>query len=204
MSRSPLRNLKVIRKHQKFDQNSDVNVDREEIASNLNAPQQAEKNREMEMQDEQERGEQGNRKSRKGKLKADNNNMPSIDELLTPDLEKEKEEACLDELDKLIAERKEKHERESAKVQADIAAERLRQEERRKRLAENAKLRDRLEREITEEQLRKLFDSNREYFEGIWNGKIESARHNAFHQSRQSRHALTYKMITDPFTDGNP
>ena len=40
--------------------------------------------------------------------------------------------------------------------------------------------------------------------EGIWNGSNESARHKAFHQSRRTRHALTYMMITDPFTDGKP
>ena len=134
--------------------------------------------------------------------------MPSIDELLKQpekvgDDGKTMDE-ILDELDKEIAERKEKHERESAKVQADIAAEKLRQEERRKRLADNAKLRDRLEVEITEEELRKLFANNRVYLEGIWNGNNESARHKAFHQSRRTRHALTYMMITDPFTDGKP
>jgi len=131
--------------------------------------------------------------------------MPSIDELL-----KEPEKVgddgktmdeILDEFDKEIAERKEKHERDSAKVEADIAAEKLRQEERRKRLAENAKLRDRLEIEMTEEELRKLFAKNRVYLEGIWNGSNDSARHKAFHQSRRTRHALTYMMITDPFTD---
>ena len=132
--------------------------------------------------------------------------MPSIDELLKEpekvgDSGKTMDE-ILDEFDKEIAERKEKHERESAKVQADIAAEKLRQAERRKRLAENAKLRDRLEIEITEEELRKLFAKNRVYLEGIWNGSNDSARHKAFHQSRRTRHALTYMMITDPFTDG--
>ena len=134
--------------------------------------------------------------------------MPSIDELLKQpekvgDDGKTMDE-ILDELDKEIAENKEKHERESAQVQADIVAEKLRQEERRKRLAVNAKLRDRLEIEITEEELRKLFANNRVYLEGIWNGSKESMRHKAFHQSRRTRHALTYMMITDPFTDGKP
>merc|ERR1712096_511302 len=68
-------------------------------------------------------------------------------------------------------------------------------------MGENAKLRVRLEIEMTEEELRKLFAKNRVYLEGIWNGSNDSARHKAFHQSRRTRHALTYMMITDPFTD---
>ena len=128
-----------------------------------------------------------------------------LDELLKPETEEEKKKnEALDEMDRVIAAREEKRERESAQVQADIAEEKLRQEERRKRLAENAKLRDRLEIEITEEELKKLFAKNRVYFEGIWDGSVESSRHKAFHQSRRTRHALTYMMITDPFTDGKP
>ena len=134
--------------------------------------------------------------------------MPSIDELLKQpekvgDDGKTMDE-ILDEFDKKIAENKEKHEREMAQVQEDIEAEKLRQKERKMRLAANAQLRDRLEVEITEPELRKLFSKNKDYFQGIWNGTNDSMRHKAFHQSRWTRHALTYMMITDPFTNGTP
>ena len=107
----------------------------------------------------------------------------------------------LDNLDIEIAERRKKHEEEMANVDIDIAAEKRRQEERRERVKENALLRDRLEVEITESVLRRMFRENKEYLQNIKAGKVESTRHNAFHKSSKTRHALYYTMITDPFTD---
>ena len=130
---------------------------------------------------------------------------PSIDELLKlpdrpGDVGKTMDEV-LDDLDKEIADRKQKHEEEMAKIDTNVAAEKKRQEDRRERMKENALLRNRLEVEISESVLRKMFKKNMEYFEKIWKGKIESSRHKAFKKSVRTRHALYYTMITDPFTD---
>ena len=106
---------------------------------------------------------------------------PSIDELLkiperSDDGGKTMDEV-LDDLDKEIAERKRKHEEEMAKIDTDITAEKLRQWERRERMKENALLRDRLEEEITESKLRRMFSVNIEYLDNIKRGTIESSRH---------------------------
>ena len=130
---------------------------------------------------------------------------PSIDELLKlpycPEDGVKTMDEVLDDLDIEIAERKQKHEEEMAKIDTDIAAEKRRQEERRERMKKNAALRNRLEVEITESVLRKMFEENREYLRNIETGRVESSRHQAFHKSSRTRHALYYTMITDPFTD---
>ena len=130
---------------------------------------------------------------------------PSIDELLKlPDRPEDggkTMDEVLDDLDIEIAERKQKHEEEMAKIDTDITAEKRRQEERRERMKKNAVLRNRLEVEITESVLRKMFEENTEYLRNIEAGRVESSRHQAFHKSSRTRHALYYTMITDPFTD---
>ena len=130
---------------------------------------------------------------------------PSIDELLKlpycPEDGVKTMDEVLDDLDIEIAERKQKHEEEMAKIDTDIAAEKRRQEERRERMKKNTLLRNRLEVEITESVLRKMFEENREYLKNIETGRVESSRHQAFHKSSRTRHALYYTMITDPFTD---
>jgi len=130
---------------------------------------------------------------------------PSIDELLKiPDRPEDggkTMDEVLDDLDKEIAERKKQHEAEMAKIDTDIAAEKQRQEERRERFKRNAVYRDQLETEITEPVLRQMFSNNLEYLQNIQAGRIPSSRHTAFHKSCRTRHALLYKMITDPFTD---
>jgi len=130
---------------------------------------------------------------------------PSIDELLKlPDRPEDggkTMDEVLDDLDKEIAERKKQHEEEMAMIDADIAAEKQRQEERRERMKTNAVLRNRLEVEITESVLRRMFEENIEYLRDIEAGRVESSRHQAFHKSSRTRHALYYTMITDPFTD---
>ena len=130
---------------------------------------------------------------------------PSIDELLKlPDRPEDggkTMDEVLDDLDIEIAERKKKHEEEMATLDRDITAEKQRQEEWRERMKKNAVLRDRLEVEITESVLRRMFKENTEYLRDIEKGMIESSRHQAFHKSSRTRHALYYTMITDPFTD---
>ena len=74
-------------------------------------------------------------------------------------------------------------------------------EERRRRLRRNAKLRDRLEEEVGEEEVRAMFARSLAHLEGIRAGSVASRRHAAFHQSVRARQALFYTMITHPFTD---
>ena len=84
---------------------------------------------------------------------------------------------------------------------SSILTEKKNQNDWRDRVKENALLRNRLEVEINEPLMRKMFRSNQRYLEDVRSGKVYSSRHNAYHQSVRSRHALFYTMITDPFTD---
>ena len=123
-------------------------------------------------------------------------NTPTIDELLKPDNHK-----VLDILDKEIADRKKKHDDEMEKVDISIAREKKRQVDREERMKDNAIARDRLEAELTEQELRRMFRENLEYLKKIETGQVESSRHQAYHKSCRTRQALYYSMITDPFTD---
>jgi len=131
--------------------------------------------------------------------------MPSIDELLKlPDWPEDggkTVDEVLDDLDVEIKERKRQHEEEMAKLDADISAEKARQQERRERMKRNAVLRDKFANEVTESVLRRMFSDNLMYLKNIEGGVEESSRHKAFHKSSRTRHALYYTMITEPFTD---
>ena len=131
--------------------------------------------------------------------------LPSVDEILKiperPDDGGKTMDEVLDDLDEEIAQRKKKHEEEMSGIDADIAAERQRQDERQERLKKNAILRDRLEVEVNEIVLRRMFRENIEYLKDIEAGRVESSRHKAFYKSCRTRHSLFYTMITDPFTD---
>ena len=130
---------------------------------------------------------------------------PSIDDLLKlperPDDGSKTTEEILDELDNEIAERHKRHELDRAKVDQQIEEERRKKEERKARFRENAKLRNRLERELTEEKVRGTFRAIVPYLKAIWKGREVSKRHDAYHKSVRTRQALYYTMITDPFTD---
>jgi hypothetical protein len=147
----------------------------------------------------------GKEKESKDELEETHDFTPSIDELLKlPDRPEDggkTMDEVLDDLDIEIAERKKKHEEEMAQIDTDIAAEKERQEERRARMKKNTLLRDRLEVEVTEFEIRRMFEENKEYLKSIEAGKVDSSRHKAFHKSSRTRHALYYTMITDPFTD---
>ena len=107
----------------------------------------------------------------------------------------------MDEIDRDIMERQDKHFREMEVLEKDIAAERERKEEAKLRSKRNAELRDRLEVEVTESVVKDLFYKNKDYLERVWSGKIESLRHKAYQKGIRTRQALYYTMITDPFTD---
>ena len=141
------------------------------------------------------------KKLKKKELEEVGDYTPSIDELLKlPDCVKDGGKT-MDDLDKEIADRKMKHDEEMAKIDTDIAAEKRRQEERRERMKSNAVDRDRLEAEVTEDVLRRMFRDNLDYLKKIKIGEVESSRHQAYNKSCRTRHALYYTMITDPFTD---
>ena len=107
----------------------------------------------------------------------------------------------LDDIDRDIKHRQEKHIQEMEILEKDIEAERKRKEEARLKRKRNAELRDRLESEVTEYVIKDLFDKNKNYLERVWSGKIDSTRHKAYHKGIRTRQALFYTMITDPFTD---
>ena len=130
---------------------------------------------------------------------------PSIEELLKlPDRLEDggkTMDEVLDELDQEIANRQRRHEEEMVKIDTDIATEKKKQEERRERMMRNAVNRDRLEAEVTEVVLRRMFRDNLDYLKKIQTGEFDSSRHKAYHKSCRTRHALYYCMITDPYTD---
>merc|ERR1712059_165711 len=104
-------------------------------------------------------------------------------------------------MDEEILERQENHAKEMAALDNDIAAERKRREETKVRKKRNALLRDRLEKELTRDEVTVMFRRNLPYLEKVWSGELESSRHKAYHKGIRTRHALYYMMITDPFTD---
>ena len=69
------------------------------------------------------------------------------------------------------------------------------------RLTRNGKRRDLLEVEVTEDIVREFFISNENYLVDIWKGYIHSERHEEFKRDIKSRHALYFRMISDPFTE---
>ena len=69
------------------------------------------------------------------------------------------------------------------------------------RVRMNTLRRDQLHKEVSKEDIMKLFDQNSEYLQRIWNGEEPSRRHKLFNKNIKSRHSLYYSMITEPFTD---
>ena len=107
----------------------------------------------------------------------------------------------LDKVDEEIKEQKRKDEANMKILDQTIEKHREKSRALQQRMAENAVLRDKLTEGLTKPALKKLFEQNLPYLEGIREGRIESARHDDFHKSPMSRQALQYKMITDPFSD---
>ena len=131
--------------------------------------------------------------------------LPDIDDLLKlperPDDGGKTKEEILDELDEDIRKMQKKHDVDMAKVDKEIEGERKKKEERKLRLRANALLRNRLEKELTEAEMRSTVKANLDYLQSIHDGLTPSARHKAFHKSVRTRQALYYTMIIDPFTD---
>ena len=131
--------------------------------------------------------------------------LPSIDELLKlPEKKDDKEKIAdkiLDDLDEEIALQNQKHLEEMSKLDERFAQQQKMIEDRKKRYAENAILREKLVNDLTRPELKKLFDQNREFLEEIKSGRIYSSRHVAFHKNLRTRQALMFTLITHPFSD---
>ena len=130
---------------------------------------------------------------------------PDIDDLLKvpqrPDDGGKTKEEILDELDVKIRKMQKKHDEDKVKADEEIEWERKKREQWKTRLRENALLRNRLEKELSETKMRSTVQANLSYLQSIHDGLTPSARHEAFHKSVRTREALHYSMITDPFTD---
>ena len=125
-----------------------------------------------------------------------------IDKILQlSDPESKDKEARLDKLDEEIIKRNRIFDEAISKLDVELNEARKKREDNRLKRKENALLRDRLAKELSEIKLRELFKKNITYFQDITVGKEESSRHEAFHKSVQTRQELFYTMITDPFTD---
>ena len=146
------------------------------------------------------------KKKDKGMAKIDSHFKPiSIDDLLKlPETVGDTGltmDEILDKVDEEIKEQKRKDEANMKILDQTIEKHREKSRALQQRMAENAVLRDKLTKGLTKPALKKLFEQNLPYLEGIREGRIESARHDDFHKSPMSRQALQYKMITDPFSD---
>ena len=131
--------------------------------------------------------------------------LPDIDDLLKlpkrPDNGGKTKDEILDELDVEIRKMQKKYDVDMAKADEEIEGRRKKREERKTRLRENALFRNRLEKELTETEMRSRVQANLGYLQSIHDGLTPSARHKAFHKSVRTREALHYSMITDPFTE---
>ena len=144
------------------------------------------------------------KKEGKRKGREEEDCLPSIDELLAmPERNEDGKtiDNILDEEDKEIAKRQERHKKEMEKVEHEMELEEQKRRDREARYVVNAGHRDRLAAEITQPVLRRMFDDNLEFLKSIRDGRTESSRHTAFHKNPMTRQALLYTMITHPFTD---
>ena len=148
------------------------------------------------------------KKNKNNAAKKDSNQgsvySPTIDELLKlPDrIEGGKTmEEVLDDMDVEIVKRGRKHEEEMSKVDSEIEAEKMRQEQKDKRFIQNGLLKKRLRDEVTETELRRMFKENLDFLLNIQSGNGDSSRHEAYHKSGRTRQALYYTMITSPYSD---
>ena len=141
-------------------------------------------------------------RSVKSTEKSSNNYAGDVDSLLfLPERRDIDSDVVLDNLDKEILKKNIKYKEDSAKLDGEIKMVQNMKKDYRRRLKENALLRNKLAQEVSNAKLRCMFESNLDYLKSIEKGEIYSARHTDFHKSESARQALLYKMITDPFTE---
>ena len=142
---------------------------------------------------------------KKRKIEYEKNYTIDLDELLRlpdrPEDGSKTKDEIIDEMEAEISRRQVKHDHEMAQVDLEVDWMRRVEEERRARMQQNASMRLRLQSELTEEKLRKLFVQITPYLKDVVAGGVASSRHQAFVQSVKTRHALFYTLITDPFSD---
>ena len=141
-------------------------------------------------------------RSVKSTEKSSNNYSGDVDSLLfLPERRDIDSDVVLDNLDKEILKKNIKYKEDSAKLDGEIKMVQNMKKDYRRRLKENALLRNKLAQEVSNAKLKCMFESNLDYLKSIEKGEIYSARHTDFHKSESARQALLYKMITDPFTE---
>merc|ERR1712098_572957 len=130
---------------------------------------------------------------------------PTVDDLLAFPVHEGDDgrsmDEILDEVDKEIAEQREKHKKEVEEMQRDSEKQKKLIEEKEARYQENSLWRERLLSELTQESLNELFQRNLDYLKEIEKGNIDSTRHKAFFNNPRSRQGLMYTMITHPFSE---
>ena len=107
----------------------------------------------------------------------------------------------LDNMDAEIAIKNRKDEEFLAKLDQERSLQRQKQDSYKARMKKNYINRCRLQKEITQTVLKKLFTENKDYLQSIYDGETFSSRHVAFHQSEKTRQAMFYKLVTEPFSD---
>ena len=107
----------------------------------------------------------------------------------------------LDQLDKEIANREEKHAKEMKQGKENIEAMKKEKLERKKRFNQNEKLRNRLRTALKEKEIQRRFADNSEYLREISSGNISSNRHDQFFKSEGASQQLFYRQISSPFSD---
>jgi len=130
---------------------------------------------------------------------------PTVDDLLALPTQEGDDgrtmDEILDEVDKEIAEQRERHRKELESIERNTEKQKKLMEERKARYQENSLLKERLWSELSHENLIELFQNNLDYLKDIERGNIESTRHKAFFNNPRSRQGLMYTMITHPFSE---
>ena len=117
-----------------------------------------------------------------------------------PDGIKTKDE-MLDEMDAEIEKRNRKNDEISAKLDQELSLQRQKRDSCKARMKKNFIYRSRIQNEITETELKKLFSENKDFLQSVYDGVTFSARHQAFHKSETTRQAMLYKLVTEPFSN---
>ena len=117
-----------------------------------------------------------------------------------PDGLKTKDE-MLDDMDAEIERKNRKDVEISAKLDQELSLQRQKRDSCEARMKKNFVYRSRIQKEITETELKKLFKDNKDFLQSIYTGETFSARHVAFFQSEKTRQAMLYKLVTEPFSD---
>ena len=110
-------------------------------------------------------------------------------------------EDMLDDIDAEIANKNRKSEEFLAQLDQERSLLHQEQQSYKARMKKNFTNRCRLQKELTQTELKKLFIENKDYLQSIYDGETFSSRHVDFHQSEKTRQAMFYKLVTEPFSD---